>query len=204
MSLGKQGESMAGPHGPVAGSAPQSMESLAGLIERAGHFRGPAPVHLWNPALCSTIDIVIDRDGRWHHEGELIRREALVRLFAGILRREADGDYALVTPAEKLLITVVDVPFLAVEMALAEGTILFRTNIGDVVPLDEAHPIRVETTAEGGIMPYIRVRGGLDARLTRAAALELIDRAVERDGTLAVESAGHFFVIAPADEAGSC
>ena len=44
----------------------------------------------------------IDRDGRWFHEGSEIKRVELVSLFAGLLRRENDGAYYLVTPVEKV------------------------------------------------------------------------------------------------------
>src|SRR5690606_32120128 len=111
MSVTKQGETKADPDS-ADGSA------LAALIARAGTFRGPAPVHLWNPTHCGSIDIHIDRAGAWHHEGRPILREALVKLFATVLRREGDGSYVLVTPAEKLTIRVDDAPFLAVELAV--------------------------------------------------------------------------------------
>lgn len=204
MSVTKQGETKAE---PVAADG----SALSALIARAGQFRGPAPVHLWNPAHCGSIDIHIDRAGAWHHEGRPIRREALVKLFATVLRREPDGSYVLVTPAEKLTIRVDDVPFLAVELVVAseEGdaagaqAIVLRTNVGDVVTVDAEHPLRVVSDAEGGLVPYVRVRGGLDARLTRSVVHELAGHFEERDGEIGVVSRGDFFVIGRFDTAGS-
>jgi len=197
MSMTKQGETKADVDS-AQGSA------LSGLIERAGQLRGPAPVHLWNPAHCGTIDIRIDRQGNWHHEGRPILREALVKLFATVLRREPDGSYVLVTPAEKLTIEVEDVPFIAVEMAIeGEGDsqqLLLRTNVGDVVTVDGAHPLRVAADAEaGGLVPYVVVRGGLEARLARPLVHELASCFEQRGGDIGVVSGGHFFVIGPAD-----
>lgn len=193
MSVTKQGETKAedvSAHG----------SALTALIERAGKLRGPAPVHLWNPAHCGTIDIRIDRQGAWHHERRPIPREALVKLFATVLRREADGSYVLVTPAEKLTIVVEDVPFIAVEMAM-EGEndaqrLVLRTNVGDVVTVDADHPLRVAADAAGdGLVPYVLVRGGLEARLARPLVHELAPYFETRGNDIGVVSSGHFFVI---------
>ena len=171
--------------------------SLEALASRAGGGgRRLPPVDRWNPPDCGAIDMRIERDGTWIHEGRPIRREALVRLFASILRRETDGRHVLVTPVEKLTIDVEDAPFLAVEMSAVERggqpLLVFRTNIGDLVETDEAHPLRFEAD-ENGFRPYVRVRGGLDARLTRALAFDLVDLAEERDGRLGLASGGAFF-----------
>jgi hypothetical protein len=80
------------------------LESVAAGARQAPG-RGLPPVHLWNPAQCGEIDIVIKRDGLWFHEGTPIGREALVRLFSTVLRKDPEG-YVLVTPVEKLAITV--------------------------------------------------------------------------------------------------
>src|SRR5579871_6868456 len=110
--------------------------------------RGLPPVHLWNPARCGEIDIVIKKSGLWFHEGTPIGREALVRLFSTVLRKDPDGIY-LVTPVEKMKITVEDAPFIAVRVDQVEdeagGEVLkFLTNVGDVVEAGPEHEIRVE------------------------------------------------------------
>ncbi|WP_336800760.1 DUF1285 domain-containing protein [Kaistia sp. MMO-174] len=197
MSVTKQGETKAedvSAHG----------SALDGLIERAGGLRGPAPVHLWNPAHCGASDIRIDHQGGWHHEGRPIQREALVRLFSTVLRREPDGSHVLVTPAEKLTITVEDVPFIAVEMAIdGEGEaqrLILRTNVGDVVTVDAEHPLRIATDAsDDGLVPYVLVRGGLEARLARPVVHELARHFEQRGDEIGLLSAGHFFVIGRAE-----
>ena len=142
----------------------------------------------------------IDPDGTWFYRGTPILREALVRLFASILRREDDGGYVLVTPVEKLSLHVDDAPFTAVEL-VAEGEganqiLTFRTNVGDIVRADSDHPLRFIVEPEtGGLKPYVRVRGGLDARLTRALALDLVELAGERDGQAGIWSGGRFFAL---------
>ena len=171
--------------------------------------RGLPPVEAWNPPYCGEIDIRIGADGTWHHNGSPIRREKLVRLFSTILRREPDGRTVLVTPAECVGITVEDAPFLAVEMAVeGEGagrTIAFRTNVDDLVSVDAAHGLRFEQDPQGGLKPYLHVRRGLWALVTRALTYELVDLAEEReiDGEtwLGIEAGGIFHTIAPASEA---
>src|SRR3954469_1676830 len=110
--------------------------SLAEIARAAAEDRLP-PVESWNPTRCGDSHMRIARDGTWYHEGAPITREAMVRLFAAILRRESDGSYVLVTPAEKLDIAVEDAPFLAVEFKSEgegrERALAFRTNIGSAV-----------------------------------------------------------------------
>jgi hypothetical protein len=166
--------------------------------------RGLPPVHLWNPTHCGEIDIVIRKDGRWFHEGGEISREALVRLFSTILRKDPDG-FHLVTPAEKLRITVEDAPFVATRVDRIGGALVFQTNVGDEVEAGPDHAIRVEVDpATGEPRPYLHVRRGLDALISRPVFYELVEMADERDtpeGTsYGVASNGAWFPVA---EAGS-
>lgn len=174
----------------------------------AGGTHKPVPLERWNPPDCGEIDIRIDLNGAWHHAGTPIRRPALVKLFASVMRRE-DKRYVLVTPVEKLGIQVEDAPFLAVDMAVdmageGEGeTLVFRTNLDEAVRCDAAHPLRFDARPDSEeLRPYIYVRRGLWARLTRSVFYELVERAQERevDGErlLGVASGGTFFPIVPA------
>lgn len=173
---------------------------LAALIaraERAG--RGAPPVERWNPDHCGEIDMVIEADGSWHHEGSPIARPALVRLFSSVLRKDEDGETYLVTPAERLRITVKDAPFLAVEMDRREDggepVLTFRTNVGDVVEAGPEHPLTFGAGGEA-FVPYLRVRGRLEARLTRALAFDLASLVEEGPGgSQIVRSHGAAFVL---------
>ena len=158
---------------------------------------------------CGDIDIRIARDGTWYHEGSPITRKPLVKLFAGILRREPDGEYYLVTPAEKRRIRVDDAPFVAVYVtASGEGTaqqLTFRTNVDDEVTAGADHPIRVafdEATAEPA--PYVEIRPGLEALIARAVYYELVGmgETAQRDGmdVLGVWSGGEFFTLGMLDD----
>ncbi|MFD2143374.1 DUF1285 domain-containing protein [Ancylobacter oerskovii] len=174
---------------------------------------GGPPLERWDPPDCGDIDIRIDREGGWHHEGRPIGRPALVRLFASVMRREGER-HVLVTPVEKLGITVEDAPFLAVEMraeeampdgpARGEPGLAFRTNLDDWVICDAAHPLRFDAQADGAVRPYIYVRRGLWARLTRPVFLELVERGEVREAEgrrlFGVASSGAFFPIAAAEE----
>lgn len=169
-----------------------SKTTLDDLAEAAQPKRGLPPVHLWNPAHVGEIDIVIRKDGSWVHEGGVIGREALVRLFSTILRKDADGTY-LVTPVEKLKITVEDAPFVAVRVDRAGEALRFVTNVGDVVEAGPEHPIRVEEGEGGEPRPYVHVRAGLEALIARPVFYELVEMAEERDGAPGVTSNGAWF-----------
>lgn len=173
------------------------------LAARLGTGKLP-PVHEWNPELCGDIDIRIARDGTWFYRGTPIGRRPLVKLFASVLRRDADGAFYLVTPAEKLRIRVDDAPFVAVEMehdGHGRGQrLVFRTNVDDVVAADREHPISVvHDAASGAPSPYVLVRSGLRALIARPVYYRLVELgeerrvdAVERFG---VWSGGRFFVL---------
>jgi len=184
---------------PPAGFPP----GLAALVAQAGAQAQPRPVERWNPLHCGEIDIRIAADGTWSFRGSPVGREALVRLFASILRREPDGGHVLVTPVEKLGIRVDDAPFLAVELVSAgqekERVLTFRTNVGDIVAAGPEHPLRFAVEAgTGGLKPYLNVRGGLEALATRAVALELVEiaeEAEEKDGRAGLWSGGAFFAL---------
>ena len=159
--------------------------------------RTAPPVERWNPARCGDSEMRIARDGTWYHQGAAITRPAMVRLFASILRREPDGGYVLVTPAEKLDITVEDAPFVAVELA-SEGSgagrrLAFRLNTGDLVVAGPEHPLRIEPR-RGGPHPYLRVRGGLDALIARPVYYELVEIALA-EGEAALWSDGARFAL---------
>lgn len=171
--------------------------------------RGPAPVERWDPPYCGAIDIRIAADGTWFHNGSPIRREKMVRLFASILRAEPDGSIRLVTPVESVGISVEDAPFVAVEMAVdgagSDRRISFRTNMDDLVAVGPEHPLRFEQEKGGALKPYLLVRGGLWALVSRALTYDLVEMAEEREfdgqGWLGVEAGGVFHRIAPAEAA---
>ena len=135
---------------------------------------------------CGDFDIRIARDGTWFHQGSPIGRKRLVRLFASVLRREADGGFWLVTPVERGRVIVDDAPFVAVELAASgtgrRQTLRFRTNIDDWVEADAAHPIRVAQAPDSGEpRPYILVRDGLEALIARSVYYHLVELGVERE-----------------------
>jgi hypothetical protein len=157
--------------------APEPPSDLAGLslaeIAALAEAKTLPPVESWNPAHCGDSAMRIASDGSWYHEGRPIGRPAMVRLFSTILRREPDGAYVLVTPAEKLTIHVEDAPFVAVELkSEGEGRarrLAFRLNTGDLVVAGPDRPLRP---------PYLDVRGGLSARLSRPVYYELAEIAL--------------------------
>lgn len=171
--------------------------SLADIARLAGEDRLP-PVESWNPHHCGDSEMRIARDGTWYHQGSPIGRQAMVRLFSTILRREPDGSHVLVTPVEKLGIEVEDAPFVAVEMkAEGEGPAMrlaFRLNTGDMVTAGPRHPLRFED----GPRPYLHVRGGLEALISRTVYYELAGIALaNHSAPPGVWSEGAFFALEP-------
>ncbi|MEO1303558.1 MAG: DUF1285 domain-containing protein [Pseudomonadota bacterium] len=184
-----------------------SLEDVLRAIAPNG-LDGPLPpVHLWNPQNSGDIQMEIRRDGSWWHEGTKIKRERLVKLFSRILRKDPDGQIYLVTPYEKVIVHVEDAPFVAVRVDRAgepgaSQTLAFTTNLGDVALAGAEQPIRVDIdpdTQEPS--PYVLVRGGLEAKLSRPVFYELADMAEAFEGAagqLGVWSQGQFFELGPA------
>lgn len=177
--------------------------SLMALANQA-KSSGERPIERWNPPFCGAIDMEIVRDGRWLYQGTPIRRPALAALFASILRREDDGHHYLVTPVEKVRISVEDAPFFAAELFLEGhgGTRLlgFRTTLGRVVVAGPEHPLRFAIEpGSGGLKPYINVAPGrgLEALVSRSLVYDLADlieeRSVEGRIVAGLASNGAFF-----------
>ena len=155
------------------------------------------------------LDLKIARDGSWSYRGSPITRLPLVKLFASVLRRESDGSYALLTPAERGSVAVEDVPFVAVALDReGEGRgqrLIFRTNLDEIVTAGPSHPLRLDTAANGEPAPYILIRAGLEARLARPVFYELVDLAGEEriagEAQFGVWSSGMFFRLGDPGEA---
>ncbi|WP_457649851.1 DUF1285 domain-containing protein [Profundibacter sp.] len=180
-----------------------SAESLASAARTASKG-GLPPVHLWNPDFCGDLDMRIARDGTWFYLGTPIGRPELVRLFSTILRKDGD-DYFLVTPVEKVGITVDDAPFVAVDFEVEgsgkDQTLTFETNVGDFATAGPDHPIRVERDAETGEpSPYVLIRANLEALIDRKSFYRLVDIGAHHDGWFGIWSGGEFFPIIPSDE----
>jgi hypothetical protein len=185
--------------------APPPPPDLAGLslaeIAQLAEAKQLPPVESWHPDHCGDSFMRIARDGTWFHEGSPIGRPAMVRLFSTILRREPSGSYVLVTPAEKLDIEVEDAPFVAVEMKSdGEGrarNLAFRLNNDDLIVADAEHRLHFANGNEGP-HPYLHVRGGLEALVTRSVYYELAELALA-DGAEppGLWSGGVFFPLEP-------
>ncbi len=184
-----------------------SAEGLAASV-KAATKKGPPPVHLWNPPYCGDLDIRIARDGTWYYLGTPFGRMPLVKLFSSILKREGDK-YFLVTPVEKVGITVDDAPLLAVDFdAEGEGeaqSLHFVTKTDDEATAGPDHPIRVERDPETGEpSPYILIRANLWALIDRKSFYRLVDLGAhaphEGASWFGLWSGGHFFPVIPTDD----
>lgn len=139
----------------------------------SGHL---PPVADWHPTFCGTMDLTIDRDGKWIHEGSEIQRTEMVKLFCRILRREKDA-YFLVTPIEKIEIQVAIEPFVMIDAVLDQGCWIFEAKTGERVPLSEDHPMEIVQHHDIGDYPRILVRQNLWAHLHRNLFYRLAEQA---------------------------
>ena len=176
--------------------------SLAALADAVGE-RSLPPVEQWHPDHCGDSEMVIRRDGSWTYRGEPIGREAMVRLFSTVLRREPDGSHVLVTPAEKLAIGVEATPFRAIAMT-SEGKgrdrrLALEIDHADAVIVGAAHPLTIVDTPAGP-SPRVLVRGGLEAELARPVYYELAEIALaEGHDPPGLWSDGCFFALGPSE-----
>jgi uncharacterized protein len=163
------------PYDPLPDLAGLTLEEIAAL----GIARKLPPVEAWNPEKSDDSEMRIAQDGRWYHQGGEITRPAMIRAFSSLLRRDGD-DYFLVTPQEKLSIIVEDAPFIAVELdSRGDGkdrNITLRLNSDDIVVIGKDNAIEMR-----GILPYIHVRGGLFAKLSRPVYYELAALALSQN-----------------------
>ena len=189
-----------------------TLQNVIKSAEKAGDASGNTslpPVEDWDPPYCGDIGMRIKRDGTWFYGDSPIGRDKLVRLFSTILRRDEDEQYYLVTPVEKILVTVEDAPFIATQMDVTgEGTtqkIIFTTNVGDVCLAGSKLPIYFEFEGHQP-SPYVHVRGKLRAKIARPVFYRLVDIAVanQENGVdyFGVWSEGAFFSMSRVDKLG--
>ena len=181
-----------------------SADGLAAAAKAATDGKRLPPVHLWNPPFCGDLDMRIARDGTWFYLGTPIGRFELVKLFSSILKRE-EGKYFLVTPVEKVGITVDDAPFVAVDFEVSDTgesqSLQFVTHVDDRVTAGPDHPIRVERDPETGEpSPYILIRADLEALIDRKSFYRLVDLGVHHEDWFGLWSDGLFFPVIPSDE----
>lgn len=166
----------------VTGPDANRIHDLGALLAAQDQSR-PPPVETWDPPYRGDIGLAIAGDGTWSYQGSPITRPALVRLFARVLRRDADGRTFLVTPVEKVDVQVADAPFCAVELQVdgagQDQQLVFRTNVDDIVTCGAEHPLRFAAEPGGGLKPYVLVRGRLEALVTRAVYYDLVELALE-------------------------
>lgn len=183
------------PYEPPPYLAGLSLAEIAVLVEQ----RKLPPVESWAPEKIGDSFMRIAADGTWFHEGDPIRREAMVRAFASLLTRDAAGHHWLVTPVEKLSVDVDDAAFVAVDCVRAGDALAFRLNTDDIVIAGPGHRLRTIGDAENPAV-YLQVRRGCEARLNRSTWAQLVEIALAEgaaDNGWMVASQGESFCLLP-------
>jgi len=192
---------------PIESQMSKPTADTLAAAAKAAKGKGLPPIHLWNPAFCGDIDMRIARDGTWFYLGTPIGRAPLVKLFSSILKLE-DGKYYLVTPVEKVGITVDDAPLLAVDFdATGSGpdqSLTFTTKTDDITIAGPDHPIRVERAKNGEPSPYVLIRSNLWALIDRKSFYRLVELGCHADhhgdSWFGLWSGGQFFPVIPSSE----
>ena len=144
---------------------------------QSGHKRSIPPLEQWHPKHCGAMDLLVKANGEWWHEGQLIKRQALVDLFSSVLWKE-QGKFYLKTPVEQIEIQVEDEPLFINQVDVVEigqqNYIQLITTHQDIVIVDAEHPIFMREYA-GELRPYVHVRFGINALIQRAAFLHLVE-----------------------------
>ena len=161
------------------GSDDKNLMSIAQYLKdvQAGHKRSIPPLEQWQPKHCGKMDLTVKANGEWWHEGQLIKRQALINLFSTVLWKE-DGKFYLKTPAEQIEIQVEDEPLFISQVDQVEIAgkryIQLTSTTQDEIIVDEAHPIFMREFA-GELRPYIAVRFGINALIQRSTFFHLIE-----------------------------
>ena len=148
----------------------------------------------------------IDYDGVWFHDGAVIKRHALAKLFADKgLKVDSCGQYWLSSPEEKYPVDVADVPFIIVDYVIqdegAGQAVDLVTNMGDVVLLGPDHILELRAEPQGGVVvPYIEIRKGLYARISRPVFYNLVGKAVVDGDSMILYSRNSRQVLGRLDE----
>ena len=170
--------------------------SLLDIAEAVSERKLP-PIENWNPTQTTDSHMCIAADGTWFHEGRPLTRPAMVRAFASLLMRDAEGRYWLVTPECRQSIQVEDAAFIAVDLQARDGALAFRLNTDELVLAGPAHPLRAAGDAETPAI-YLAVRHGCEARLDRSTWVQLAEHALATGDGSAVVSQGAVFSLMPA------
>ena len=169
----------ANPTKKVAIADNKNLTDIAQYIKdgQSGHKRSIPPLDQWHPKHCGAMDLKVLANGEWWHEGQLIKRPAMIELFATVLWKEEDKFY-LKTPVEQIEIEVEDEPLFVNQVDQVEiaGKIYLQltTTTQDVVIVDEDHPIFMRAF-QAELRPYVHVRFGINALIQRAAFFHLVE-----------------------------
>lgn len=157
----------------------KNLMSIAQYLKDAqsSHKRSIPPLEQWHPKHCGKMDLKVKANGEWWHEGQLIKRQALLDLFSTVLWKE-DAKFYLKTPVEQIEIEVEDEPLLVnqvdqIEIDGQHYLQLITTN-QDVIIVDKEHPIFMREF-EGDMRPYVHVRFGINALIQRHAFFHLVE-----------------------------
>ena len=139
------------------------------------------PVHLWNPDLCEGVEMKIDREGNWFYQNSIIGRDKLKILFSMILKLE-EGKYFLVTPVEKVPVTVDLAPYMIVDYEVDSDykNIILKTNLDLSIPLDNDHRLELKSIGDEHI-PFVHVRNNIEGFISRSVYYSLIEIALNQD-----------------------
>jgi len=177
----------------------ENLDKLVSDIKQTRNYETP-PLHLWHPPLSGEIDIVIDKEGQWYHEGDAIKRASLIRLFASILRKEDDNEFYLVTPVEKWRISVALHPLRVTDVGRVqvEGKSILEVclNTQRRVVISSQRALFMESAIDN--VAAITLEHGLTALFSRAAWYRLVELGEEEGDAVVIKSGDYSFKLTAA------
>ena len=180
------------PYEPPPDLASLSLDEIA----RLATDRKLPPVAEWHPEREADSRMRIAADGRWYHDGGEITRPAMVRAFASLLWRDAQGQHWLVTPQQRQWVEVEDAALIAIDVKQEGGALAFRLNTDELVIAGPDHPLLARGDPDTPSL-YLAVRHGVEARLNRSTYAQVAEIALE-SGDLSLTSQGARFSLVPA------
>jgi uncharacterized protein len=163
----------------LANSDDKNLMDIAQYLKdgQCGHKKSIPPLEQWHPKHCGIMDLTVKANGEWWHEGQLIKRQALVDLFSTVLWKE-NNQFYLKTPVEQIEIKVEDEPLFVNQVDQIqinnEVYLQLTTTTQDIIIVDSQHAIFMREY-QGELRPYIHVRFGINALIQRAAFFHLTE-----------------------------
>ena len=134
--------------------------------------------------------LVLDREGRWFHDGEPVQHPKIAEAFHRGIERGPDGRYRLRIGDDWCFVTVEDAPLQVAAALVEDARIALRLSNG------ACELLRPETLALKDGVLYCVAESDMPARFSRSAQFAVGSLIEERPGGFALVLAGRAYPVA--------